>query len=237
VKIGIVGAGQIGSALAARLVSTGHEVQIANSRGPETLSDVADDTGATPVRSVDAVHGKDLVVVTIEQYRLPELLDAGTLDGIAPETIVVETTNYAPLHRDRPVAAIENGLTESAWVSEQLGRTVIKAFNSISHRSLREQGQAAGTPGRIAIPVAGDDLESKRVVMSLVDTIGFDAVDAGPLAESWRQQPGTPVWGALLDATAVAEALAAASPERPAHFRGKTDAPVDGCPDDSGLVI
>jgi predicted dinucleotide-binding enzyme len=226
VKIGIVGAGQIGGALAATLVSTGHDVQVANSRGPETLADVAADTGATPVSSPDAVRGKDLVVVTIQQYRVPELAEAAIFDGVSAETIVVETNNYYPRQRDGRIAAIEDGLTESEWVSEQIGRPVIKVFNNIYFKHLRERGQAAGTTGRIALPVAGDDPESKRVVLSLVDALGFDAVDAGTLAESWRQQPGTPVYGTDLDAAAVREALAAASPERPAEFRAETDTPV-----------
>ncbi len=224
-KIGIVGAGQIGGALAATLVSTGHEVQVANSRGPETLGDVAADTGATPVSSADVVQGKDLVVVTIEQYRVPELVEAAIFAGVPAETIVIETNNYYPRERDGAIAAIEEGLTESAWVSDQIGRPVIKVFNNIYFKHLRERGQAAGTPGRIALPVAGDDDQSKRVVLSLVDALGFDAVDAGTLAESWRQQPGTPVYGTDLDAAGVREALAAASPERPANFRAETDTP------------
>jgi predicted dinucleotide-binding enzyme len=222
VKIGIVGAGQIGGALAARLVATGHEVEIANSRGPETLGDVAADTGATPVSSADVVQGKDLVVVTIEQYRVPELVDAAIFDGVPAETIVIETNNYYPRERDGRIAAIEEGLTESDWVAAQIGHAVIKVFNNIYFKHLRERGQAAGTPGRIALPVAGDDPEAKGVVLSLVDALGFDAVDGGTLAESWRQQPGTPVYGTDLDATAVGEALAAASPERPADFRAET---------------
>jgi 8-hydroxy-5-deazaflavin:NADPH oxidoreductase len=98
-------------------------------------------------------------------------------------------------------------------------------FNNIYFKHLRERGRAAGTPGRIALPVAGDDLESKRVVLALVDALGFDAVDAGTLAESWRQQPGTPVYGTDLDATGVREALAAATPERLAEFCAETDTP------------
>ena len=224
-KIGIVGAGQIGGALAATLVATGHDVQVANSRGPETLGDIAADTGATPVSSADVVQGKDLVVVTIEQYRVPELVEAAIFAGVPAETIVIETNNYYPRERDGAIAAIEEGLTESAWVSDQIGRPVIKVFNNIYFKHLRERGQAAGTPGRIALPVAGDDDQSKRVVLSLVDALGFDAVDAGTLAESWRQQPGTPVYGTDLDAAGVREALAAASPERPANFRAETDTP------------
>jgi 8-hydroxy-5-deazaflavin:NADPH oxidoreductase len=225
VKIGIVGAGKIGSALAATLVPIGHEVEIANSRGPETLGDVAADTGATPVSSPDVVRGKDLVVVTIEQYRVPELVDAAIFDGVPAETIVIETNNYYPRERDGPIAPIEEGLTESEWVAGQIGHAVIKVFNNIYFEHLRKRGQAAGTPGRIALPVAGDDPESKRAVLSLVDSLGFDALDAGTLAESWRQQPGTPVSGTDLDATAAREALAAASPERPTGFRAETDTP------------
>jgi predicted dinucleotide-binding enzyme len=223
VKIGIVGAGQIGGALAATLVSIGHEVEIANSRGPETLGEVAADTGATPRSSRDVVLDKDLVVVTIEQYRVPELADAAIFDGVRAETIVIETNNYYPQQRDGRIAAIEEGLTESEWVSGQIGRPVIKVFNNIYFKHLRERGQAAGTPGRIALPVAGDDVESKRMVLSLVDALGFDAVDAGTLAESWRQQPGTPVYGTDLDASGVREALAAAAPERLTDFRAETD--------------
>jgi 8-hydroxy-5-deazaflavin:NADPH oxidoreductase len=225
VKIGIVGAGQIGGALAAILVAAGHDVEVANSRGPETLTDVAADTGATAVSSSDVVRGKDLVVVTIEQYRVPELVEAAIFDGVPAETIVIETNNYYPRERDGRIAAIEDGVTESEWVSEQIGRPVIKVFNNIYFKHLRERGQAAGTPGRIALPVAGDDPEAKRTVLSLVDALGFDAVDAGTLAESWRQQPATPVYGTDLDAPSVREALAAASPERPAAFRAETDTP------------
>ncbi len=224
-KIGIVGAGQIGSALAAILVPIGHEVEIANSRGPDTLGEVAADTGATAVNAADAVRGKDLVVVTIQQYRVPELADAAIFDGVPAETIVIETNNYYPRQRDGRIAAIEEGLTESEWVSGQIGRPVIKVFNNIYFKHLRERGQPPGSPSRIALPVAGDDLESKHTVLSLVDALGFDAVDAGTLAESWRQQPGTPVYGTDLNAAGVREALAAAPAERPADFRAETETP------------
>jgi len=138
---------------------------------------------------------------------------------------VIETNNYYPRPRDGRIAEIEEGLTESEWVAGQIGHAVIKVFNNIYFKHLRERGQTAGTPGRIALPVAGDDLESKRAVLSLVDALGFDAVDAGTLAESWRQQPGTPVYGTDLDAAGVGEALAAAAPERPADFRAESDTP------------
>jgi 8-hydroxy-5-deazaflavin:NADPH oxidoreductase len=224
-KIGIVGAGMIGSALAALLVPLGHEVEISNSRGPDTLGDVATETGAVPVTSHEAVRSKELVVVTIEQYRVPELVEAAIFAGVAPETIVIDTNNYYPRQRDGRIAAIEDGLTESEWVSGQIARPVIKVFNNIYFKHLREKGQAPGTTGRIALPVAGDDIEDKGTVLALVDALGFDAVDAGTLAESWRQQPDTPAYGTDLDAAGVRDALAAASPERPQDFRAEVDVP------------
>jgi predicted dinucleotide-binding enzyme len=224
-KIGIVGAGKIGGALAATLVPLGHQVEIANSRGPETLGDLAAETGAVPVSSRLAVQDKELVVVTIQQFRVPELAEAAIFEDVPAETIVLETNNYYPRQRDGRIAEIEDGLTESEWVSEQLGRAVIKAFNNIYFVHLRENGQAPGTANRIALPVAGDEPEAKRVVLALVDALGFDAVDAGPLAESWRQQPGTPVYGTDLDAAGVRGALAAAPAERPQDFRAEVDAP------------
>lgn len=96
---------------------------------------------------------------------------------------------------------------------------MIKAFNNIPARDLMHGGKPAGSPGRIVLPVAGDDDEAKAMVMRLIDELGFDAVDAGGLDESWRQQPGTPVYVTNLDADGVRRALAEASPERPEEFR------------------
>jgi 8-hydroxy-5-deazaflavin:NADPH oxidoreductase len=169
-KIGIVGAGNIGSALAATLVPLGHAVEISNSRGPETLADVIADTGESAVSSRDAVLGKDLVVVTIEQYRVPELVRDAIFAGVPASTIVVDTNNYYPRQRDGRIDAIEDteGLTESAWVAQQLGHPVIKAFNNIYFKHLRANGVAPGTAGRIALPVAGDDAAQKQTVLELI---------------------------------------------------------------------
>src|SRR5205823_3798862 len=123
-----------------------------------------------------------------------------------------------PQQRDGRIDAIEDGQPESAWVAEQLGHPVVKAFNGIYAAHLLSHGRPAGDPERIALPVAGDDAAAKQVVLSLLDELGFDGVDAGPLAESWRQQPGTPVYGADLDAAGVRAALAAAPRERPQDF-------------------
>jgi predicted dinucleotide-binding enzyme len=217
-KIGIVGAGHIGGTLTRRLTALGHEVSVANSRAPETLAELAAETGAKAVAMADAPRDAELVIVTIPEHRVPDL-PADLLAPAAPGFVVVDTGNYYPRQRDGEIAAIEQGTPESVWVQEQLGHPVIKAFNNIFAEHLLNRGVPAGTEGRIALPVAGDDETVKVLMMALVDELGFDAVDAGPLAESWRQQPGTPVYGTDLDADGVRAALAQASPERPPEFR------------------
>jgi predicted dinucleotide-binding enzyme len=224
VKIGIIGAGNIGGALARRFTELGHEVSIANSRGPDTLREVEAETGATPVTVHEAARDKDAVVVTIPEKnvsRLPEDL----FDGVGDEVVVIDTGNYYPRHRDGRIDAIEDGMPESIWASQQLGRPVIKAFNNIYASHLRDRGRPPGAPDRIALPVAGDDQAAKSTVIGLVENLGFDAVDAGPLEESWRQQPGTPVYAADRDADGVRQALAQASRERPEEFRATPNSP------------
>ena len=215
-RIGIIGAGNIGGTLTRRLSALGHDVSVANSRGPQTLSELADETGASAVPIELAPQDAELVIVTIPMKSVP-LLPDGLLDQAA-EAIVVDTGNYYP-QRDGLIAPIEDGMPESRWVAEQLGHTVIKAFNNIYAQHLLEKGLPEGAEGRIALPVAGDDPRAKAVVMDLVEELGFDAVDAGSLDESWRQQPGTPVYAADMDRDGVLAALAQATAERPAEFR------------------
>jgi len=216
-KIGIIGAGNIGGTLTRRLISLGHKVCVANSRGPETLKDFAKETRAKVVTVKEAVRGVDLVVVAIPEARVTEL-PKNLFAGVPEKVVVVDTGNYYPRERDGRIEDIEAGLTESRWVQRQLGRPVIKAFNNIYARDLMSAGRPPGTPHRIALPVAGDDRAAKEEVMRLVEALGFDAIDAGGLDESWRQQPGTPVYGTNLDAAGVKRALADASPQRPAAF-------------------
>ena len=219
-KIGIIGAGQIGGTLARRLTALGHDVSVANSRGPESLAGLARETRATPVTVEQAARGGDVVIVTIPMKNIPRL-PSGLFDGVPEEVVVVDTGNYYPQQRDGRIDPIERGTTESRWVSEQLGRPVVKAFNNIYARHLLERGKPKGGAGRIALPVAGDDKRAKEVVIGLLGELGFDGVDAGNLNDSWRQQPGTPVYGTDLDAAGVRKALAAAKPERPSEFRAK----------------
>lgn len=191
-NIGIIGAGNIGSALAAHFRKLRHNVRIANSRGPESLSQIAQKTGAIPVSVTEAARGVDLLVITIPMKSVPSL-PKNLLSELPATSPIVDTGNYYPL-RDGVIPEIERGMVESEWTSWVLGRPVIKAFNNIVADSLLHKALPKGSEGRIALPVSGDDLSSKQLVMALLDAMGFDAIDAGPLSESWRYQPGTPAY-------------------------------------------
>lgn len=207
-KIGIIGAGFIGGTLARRLVSLGHEVVIANSRGPDTIRELAADVGATAVTVTEAARGGEIVIVTIPERAVADL-PKDLFAGVPADVVVIDTGNYYPT-RDGSIPAIQEGQPESAWVAEHLGRPVIKAFNNIYFKSLLEKGTPKGTAGRVAIPVAGDPPDARAMVLRLVDELGFDPVDAGSIEESWRQQPGTPCYTKDLEAPRLKEALAAA---------------------------
>jgi len=217
-NIGIIGAGHIGGSLTRLLTGLGHTVRVSNSRAPETLADLAAETGATAVWAAEAAVDADLVIVSIPQKNVVDLAP-GIVRTAKAGAPVIETNNYYPRERDGRIEAIEAGTPESVWVSEQLGVPVYKVFNGIFWKTLLAGGLPHGSEGRIALPVAGDDAAGKKIVFELVDSLGFDPVDGGTLAESWRQQPGTPVYGSDLDAAAAERALAEAPPERPEAFR------------------
>ncbi len=216
-KIGIIGAGHIGGTLTRRLAKLGHDVSVANSRGPETLTELATESGAKAVTITDAARGKDVVIVAIPEKNVPALPN-NLVTGLPETAVVIDTGNYYP-RRDGRIDAIESGTTESRWVSQQLGRPVVKTFNNIYAQHLMDRGRPAGARDRIALPVAGDDKRAKDVVIRLLDELGFDGVDAGGLDDSWRQQPGSPVYGTDFDVAGVKRALAEASPTRPPDFR------------------
>jgi len=223
-KIGMIGAGQIGGTLTRRLAALGHQVFVANSRGPDTLAGLAKESGAKAVSVMEAARAGDLVVVTIPEAKIRDL-PKDLFAGVPDDVVVVDTGNYYPRERDGRIDDIEAGMLESRWVAQRLGRPVIKAFNNIYAKHLMELGRPAGSRGRIALPVAGDDARAKGVVLRLVDELGFDAVDAGGLDQSWRQQPGTPVYAADFDADGVRRALAEATSDRKPQWQGTKNSP------------
>jgi len=210
-KIGILGVGHIGKTLAHRLPSAGHDVKVANSRGPETIEADVLASGARAVSALEAVEGVDVVILSIPLNRLPGIRPL--VAKLPADTVVVDTSNYYPM-RDNNIDAIEAGEVESLWVSQLLGRPVAKAWNAIGSDSLANKAKPAGTPDRIAIPVAADRQRDREVAMALVEDTGFDAFDAGILAESWRQQPGAPAYCTDLTRDQMPAALAAAERAR-----------------------
>jgi predicted dinucleotide-binding enzyme/acyl carrier protein len=194
-RIGFVGAGNVGATLAGLFVRAGHEVIVSNSRGPATLAGLVERLGpaARAATTAEAGQAGDVVVVAIpvRGYRqLPAEPFAGK--------IVVDAGNYYP-RRDGQIAELDSGRTTSAgMLADHLpGARVLKAFNTVNSEHLRERGDpTAPARDRVAIPVAGDDAEAKAVLTDLIDQIGFTAVDGGTLADSWRQEPGSPVYGA-----------------------------------------
>jgi len=206
--IGLIGAGHIGTAVAQLAVDHGHDVVVSNSRGPETLAETVAELG--PRAEADTAQGAaergEIVVVTIplKAYR------SVPIEPLAGK-VVIDTNNYYP-QRDGQIAELDDGSATSAGLlQEHLPQShVVKAFNHIAFNHLTEHATPAGTAHRRALAIAGDDETAKATVSALIDELGFDVVDVGPLAESWRIEPGTPGYGPRLDADGMREALAAA---------------------------
>lgn len=192
-KIGTIGVGAIGSTLAARWSGQGHTVRVANSRGPAAVREFADGIGAVAADIHGVVEDADVVLLSIPFPAVATLPD-DLFDRAADGVVIIDTGNYYPDVRDPRIPDIDAGMTESVWVSRQLGRPVFKAFNSILSYSLSELGKPEGASDRLAIPVAGDHDRARGIVMRLVNQTGFDPVDGGSLEESWRQQPLTPAY-------------------------------------------
>ncbi len=168
-NIGIIGTGQIGEVIIRKLRGAGHPVKMANSRGPESLKNLAADTGAVAVSIQQVVQDVDVLFIVVPQKAIPAL-PTGLLSKAKKETIVIDVGNYYPF-RDGRIDEMENGLTESGWVERQIGWPVVKVLNTV---------------------ISGDNPKAKEIIAQIIDQMGFDSVDAGPIAESWRQQPGSP---------------------------------------------
>ena len=218
-EIGIIGSGNIGSTLAGYLTKLGHQVLIANSRGPESLGEIAGKTGATAVTTEEAAGATDLIIIAIPDKAIVNLPKEILSDSKA---IIVDAGNYYP-SRDGQIDDIEGGLTDSEWVAKIIGHQVIKAFNNIVAPSLASKATAAGSANRIALSVAGDDQQQIQTVINLIDYIGFDAIDGGALSESWRQQPGEPAYCQDLDIDTLRSALQKADITKRDENRAKAD--------------
>lgn len=191
-NIGVIGVGHIGGTLAEKFVKAGHQVSVANSRGKEAVRAFAEKIGAAPSDISEIVKGKDVVILAVPLPAIEKI--PRDLFKDAGKTIVVDTSNYYPDLRDSHIKELDEGKTESLWVSEKIGHPIIKAFNNVLGDTLAEKGRKKGDEGRLAAAAAGDSAEDKAVVMRLIDEAGFDPVDGGTLEESWRQQPGTPCY-------------------------------------------
>lgn len=215
-RIGIIGAGSIGTILARRLSRAGHEVSVANSRAPETIRADALSTGATAVWAADVTAGADVVIVSVNLGQVPVVSD---LVFEAPASaVIMDTSNYFP-GRDGAIDGLGDGQNESAWVQQQYRRPIVKAWNNIMETSFAGKATEPGAAGRIALPVAADDDAQRAVGMALVEQTGFDAFDAGGIADSWRQQPATPVYTTDLTADQLPAALARADARSAARRR------------------
>jgi 8-hydroxy-5-deazaflavin:NADPH oxidoreductase len=205
-RLGIIGAGYIGRALARHGVANGHEVLVSNSRGPDTLHSIAGALGCQVGTPTDAAAFGEVLLVAIPFKNIHAL----PVEPFAGKT-VLDANNYYPARDGRIPELDARQTTTSEMLARHLSRSrVVKAFNAILAEDLENGGRPPGTPGRRALPLAGDDAESRRVAARLVDQFGFDPVDVGPLSEGWRFERGKPGYCLPLDVEGLHEALAAA---------------------------
>src|SRR2546426_7225521 len=180
-NFGVIGPGNIGEVIIRKLGDAGYPVKMANSRGPESLKDLAARTGAIPVSVEQVGQDVDVLFIVVPQKAIPEL-PKGLLNKARKDTIIIDVGNYYPF-RDGRIDELEHGLTESVWVERQIGRPVVKVLNTIPSKALMAAGRPTGSRDRVALPISGDNPKAKEVVAQLIDRIGFDSVDAGTIAE------------------------------------------------------
>jgi len=191
--IGIIGAGGMGRSLASKFVKLGHTVSIANSRGPASLKQLAEDIGAETATVEEATKNKKVIIVSIPQKNVQDL-PKNLFKHLPEDVVVIDTGNYYPTLRDGAIPALDQSGIDSLWVQEQLGIPVVKVFNSILAESIRDLGRPKGEKNRIALAVSGDDAKAREVVFELVEELGFDPFDVGNIAQSWKQQPGSSIY-------------------------------------------
>lgn len=201
----------MGRLLARKLAATAHDVKVANSRGPDSIAADVLETGARAATAQDAIDGVDVVILCMPHTGFGTIRDL--VAALPEQTVVIDISNYFP-GRDGINLELEAGRVESEWVRDYFGRPIAKAWNAIGMASFEANGRPRGEPGRIAVPIAGDRQHDREVAIALVDDTGFDGFDAGTLADSWRQQPGSPVYITDLTYEEMGPALASAERER-----------------------
>lgn len=227
-KIGIIGTGAIGGTIAKKMAAAGHNVKVTNSGDADKLNALAGELGVVAATIKDVVKDVDVIILSVPTVAIPTL-PKDLLANVPENVIVVDTSNYYPF-RDADIEEIKNGKVESVWVSEQLGRPVIKAFNNLLAETLANGGKEPGAEHRIAMPVAGDNTEAKKTITGLINDTGFDAVDSGNLSESWRHQPGTPAYCTELTAEELKQALSDAVKKEAPLLRDKAIADLSSLP-------
>lgn len=210
-KIGILGAGNIGKRLARKLAAAGHDVKVAHAGAPDKIPAEALETGARATTAEAAMHDIDVAILSMPYTAYDAVKPL--VQALPDETVVIDTANYFP-KRDVEIPEIEAGKAESVWVQDFIGRPITKAWNTIYMLSLGEHGRPKGDPERIAAPISGDRARDREVAIALMNDTGFDGFDAGALADSWRQQPASPVYCTDLTYEEIAPALASAQRER-----------------------
>jgi predicted dinucleotide-binding enzyme len=227
-KIGIIGIGAIGGTIAKKMAAAGHNVKVTNSGNADKLNALAKELGVVAAKIEDVVKDVDVIILSVPTIAIPTL-PKDLFSNVPENVIVVDTSNFYPF-RDADIEEIKNGKVESVWGSEQLGRPVIKAFNNLLAGTLANGGKEPGTQDRIAMAVAGDNMEAKKIITKLINDAGFDAVDSGNLSESWRHQPGTPAYCTELTAEELKQALSDAIKEDAPSLRDKAIADLSSLP-------
>lgn len=210
-KIGILGTGNMGRVLTRKLAAAGHHVMVANSRGPDTIEADVLETGARAVTTEDALKDVEVVILTMPHPAFEKIRHL--ISALPEETVVIDISNYFP-GRDPVNPELDGNIAESEWVRDYFGRPIAKTWNSIGMISFETKGVPKGQPGRVALPVSADRVHDREVAIALVEDTGFDAFDAGRLTDSWRHQPGSPVYITDLTYDEMGPALASAERHR-----------------------
>ena len=192
-RTGIIGAGEMGQCLAEKFAAKGHVVALANSGNAKSVAPISAKVGAKASTVHDMLLENELVILSVPVKNIPNL-PVGEFKALPENVIVVDTGNYYPTLRDGHISALERHGIDSLWAQEQLGVSVVKAFNAILATSLRDFAESSGNVRRIAIPISGGSKQAKHMVNALINSIGFDTFDAGGISDSWKHQPGSSIY-------------------------------------------